>query len=189
MGVAGSASQDVVSLRGGYLLPMALVIAQNSCGLELVSFQAQAAGDLQDVQPPSAALQAGKTVRIAMDRLMAVEGAARILHHRKSNKRGLVRWTVQRDEGLRRRLHQIRCRDAGKGFRPIPQFSQPAKFNHKFSSGWFRFVGPGASGQVRPDWANVAVLALLKLWQAKAVAKMNIDSSAVTNAAVRVAVM
>ncbi|KAM0558517.1 hypothetical protein ACHAPJ_004712 [Fusarium lateritium] len=88
-------------------------------------------------------------------------------------------------------------RDAGKGFilerksgkgEAYAVFSQSGRFDVKKSTGWFCFVGPGASGQMGSDWANIAVLAMLKLWQSKAATKKCEDSAEMMNAVVGVAV-
>ncbi|UPK95027.1 hypothetical protein LCI18_005962 [Fusarium solani-melongenae] len=80
----------------------------------------------------------------------------------------------------KKEISGILGREAGKGFKLVRQgmedealaiFSQSAKFDYSKSSGWFCFVGRGASGQMGSDWANMAVLAMLKLWQIKALSK------------------
>ncbi|KAF4947144.1 hypothetical protein FSARC_14034 [Fusarium sarcochroum] len=97
----------------------------------------------------------------------------------------------------RREISGILGRDAGKGFilgrqsgkgEAYAMFSQSGRFDVKKSTGWFCFVGPGASGQMGSDWANIAVLAMLKLWQSKAATKKCEDSAVAMNAAVGAAV-
>ncbi|KAJ4250523.1 hypothetical protein NW762_011777 [Fusarium torreyae] len=97
----------------------------------------------------------------------------------------------------RREISGILGRDAGNGFilerksgkgEVYAVFSQSGRFDVKKSTGWFCFVGPGSSGQMGSDWANIAVLAMLKLWQSKAAIKKCEDSAEVMNAAVGAAV-
>ncbi|KAM5342619.1 hypothetical protein ACJ41O_013585 [Fusarium nematophilum] len=73
-------------------------------------------------------------------------------------------------------------REAGKGFKLVRQgmeraevfavFRQSGRFDYSKSEGWLCFIGRGASGQMGPHWANMAVMAMLKLWQIKAISKM-----------------
>ncbi|KAJ3511401.1 hypothetical protein NM208_g15435 [Fusarium decemcellulare] len=79
-----------------------------------------------------------------------------------------------------REISSILGRPAGKGFKLVRQgmeqeafaiFSQSGKFDYTKSSGWLCFVGPAASGRMGADWANMAVIAMLKLWQIKAISK------------------